>query len=144
MNAADSQSLAAFQCQRIICTISNRLDAGDYAGGLAYYLADAVWTRPEAVLKGREAIAGFYAARPVNAVICHVLTNFEVTFEGESTAVCTYYSMGFRQMAEGTPSLPVAMPGPGVIWRYHDTLHLTEEGWRVAGRHADRIYEVGA
>jgi len=35
----------------------------------------------------------------------------------------------------------VAMPGVGVLWRYHDRLARTEAGWKVIERRADRIYE---
>ncbi|MBX3530670.1 MAG: nuclear transport factor 2 family protein [Rhizobiaceae bacterium] len=139
-----TNELAAVACQQAIARMTHCFDAGDFDAGLALYHEDAVWHRPDGVLRGRDAIAGYYHGRPKNAVICHVVTNLSVVFDGPGKAVCTYYSMGFRTVTEGAPVLPVAMGGPGVIWRYHDTLLSTRDGWRVTERRADRILEVGA
>lgn len=144
MQERGNPDIEAFACQQAVARMTNCFDAGEFETGLAFYAEDAVWHRPDGTLKGREAIAGYYRERPRNAVICHVLTNFVVDFEDADTATCSYYSMGFRHVTEGAPSLPVPMGGPGVLWRYHDRMVLTAEGWRVVERHADRIFEIGA
>jgi len=137
----DRRELAAFSCQQAISRMSSAFDAGDYEAGLAHYAPDAVWHRPDGVLRGIGEIRGYYAGRSPSLVICHVLTNFVVDFDAEGIATCSYYSMGFLQKSDEKRTLPVAMPGVGVLWRYHDRLTATDAGWKVIERRADRIYE---
>lgn len=139
--AQDGEALAAFACQQVVARMSSAFDAGNYQAGLAHYAPDAVWHRPDGVLSGIDQIAGYYGNRSPSLVICHVLTNFVVDFDAEGIATCSYYSMGFLQKSDEKRTLPVAMPGVGVLWRYHDRLARTEAGWKVIERRADRIYE---
>ena len=137
----DGDLLAAFACQQVVARMSSAFDAGDYDAGLAHYAPDAVWHRPDGVLRGIDQVRTYYAGRAPSLVICHVLTNFVVDFDAAGVATCSYYSMGFLQKSDEKRTLPVAMPGVGVLWRYHDRLARTDAGWKVIERRADRIYE---
>ncbi len=140
MTIADTLTDALI-CERTVIRMSNAFDSGDISAGLAHYAVDAVWLRPDGTLSGRDAIAAYYAARPANAVICHVLTNMQVDFTGPDDATCSYYSLGYREIATKEPRLPQPMSGAGVLWRYHDGLRRIHDQWQVISRRADRIYE---
>ena len=131
-------------CMRTVTRMNNAFDRGDAATGLGHYAEDARWERPDGTLSGLAAITRYYAERPANAVICHVLTNMEVDLTGADTAVCRYYSQGFREVFNGAPRQPLPMSGAGVLWRYHDSLRRIDGQWKVTARRADRIYDKGA
>ncbi len=77
---------------------------------------------------GREELARMFAKTlAVFTATSHHVSNIDVRFEGDALAHSTAYVYAWHVHVEDKRRID--------LWgRYHDTLRLTEEGWRIAVR----------
>ena len=129
-----------WDCQQVIIRMSYAQDIGDFQGYVSYFTSDGNWLRQGVELQGHEAILDALSKRSPTLRIRHVFTNFIVTIHDEKNVQCMSYMHGRR----ADPGEGIEGPVPvqeQVLWVYHDDMVLTEDGWKVSKRRAEKIYE---
>jgi hypothetical protein len=107
-----------------------------------YYTPDAAFVGPAASYEGREKIRAFYKWREDRGdrTVVHSVQNFQAFFDGgPDKALCHWFMMLYA--ADGKPVLPTHPPIQ--IAYMTDRLVRTDEGWKVAYRKFDILFEGG-
>jgi ketosteroid isomerase-like protein len=140
MTALDAQQILLIEhaCSKLILRVAAFADAGHATRLAALFTTDGVLVRPSAApVEGRQAIEASYAERPTNRITRHLITNTLVDVESASRAQAVSLVLLWSASADDEPDLRGRRTrGPQVVGEFHDTLALTDEGWRIARREA--------
>jgi ketosteroid isomerase-like protein len=130
--------LAAHRCRTLVLRAATCADAGDADGLAALFTADAELVRPGGrPIRGREAIAAAYRERPADRLTVHLVcgTLFEACSGDRASATSRVLLWSADGRGEAGPFGRAAAPRQ-VVGRFRDTFVHTDEGWRIARRHA--------
>ena len=136
----DSERLAIERaCEQLVIDSATFNDHKDWVSLAALYAPEAVVTRPTGdQLVSREAIEASYAAGPPDRVTRHFCTNLRVHVDSPTTAHAT--TVVLIVFGDGTqePDGPFGVTANErqLIGEFADLFVRTEEGWRIASRHA--------
>lgn len=126
------------ECQRVIVSFAHRLDHRQFADAAQLFADDGEWERHGDRLIGRTQILEVISARAETVVERHVMTNIAVEVLTPTRARAVSYVMIFR--GDGASGSPVTLAGPQSVGEFHDTLRLTEDGWRLSSRSAVAVF----
>lgn len=125
-------------CQQAVVRAAAAVDAGDATALANLFTADAILERPNAApLIGRDAIRLAYAARPVERMTRHLVTNTLVDIlapdRSHASSLVLLWT-GNRKDAPGAHGRPA--DARQLVGEFEDDLVATDEGWRIARRRA--------
>lgn len=126
-------------CEQLIIDSATFNDHKDWPGLAGLYAEDGVVTRPNgAQIINREAIQTAYEAGPPDRVTRHVCANLRVHVDSETTAHATTVVVIYFGDGTSEPEVPFGIKANErhLIGEFADTFVLTDEGWRIATRHA--------
>ena len=126
-------------CQRVIVDSATFNDRREFAALAALYTADGVVVRPSGErLEGRAAIAEAYAAGPSERVTRHLCANVRVEVDGPDAARATTVVLIVSGQRSDDPdaTFGVVPSERHMVGEFADRLLRTDEGWRIAERHA--------
>jgi ketosteroid isomerase-like protein len=118
-------------CTRLCVDFANHIDARRYDDVLDLFAEDGILDRMGQELVGREAIAGFLAARPQDVETRHLCTNISVEIHDANEGVGSSYVLFVRGKPQDGPS---RIEGPPSVVEYHDRFTRTAAGWRIRSR----------
>lgn len=123
------------EIQSLVYRYASAADERDYERFRDVFTPDAELVMPEATLSGCDAIVSAMAALEQFKRTLHMVSNLEVDVQGDGgSAQC--YCIGSH-----------IFDGEGGEWkldwgiRYLDQLRRTPEGWRIARRVLERVWE---
>ncbi|MEQ9815359.1 MAG: nuclear transport factor 2 family protein [Azospirillaceae bacterium] len=129
-------------CARLVQRLAVLVDAGRYDEALALYTPDAVQVRRGQEVRGKEALARFFAARPADRLTRHLIPTTAIFVESGNRATGISYALVWRHQGDGVPAqLPLPMVAPGTLGEYHDVFVRMQEGWRLAERRTREVFD---
>lgn len=139
MNLPLETLLAEQACRDLVLAAAEAVDGRDFLALAALFETDGVLVRPDGVeLRGHEAIISAYAARDLDRLTRHLVSNQRVSVDlvaGTARAACSVLLWSGRHSAaitpRGRPADPVQQVG-----EIHDVLAKTSKGWRIRRREA--------
>jgi len=126
-------------CERVIVDSATLNDRREFSALAALYTTDGVVVRPSGQrLEGREAIEAAYAAGPPDRVTRHLCTNVRVEVDGSDAARATTVVLILSGQRSDAPDVTfgVVPSEHHMVGEFADRLVRTDEGWRIAERHA--------
>jgi hypothetical protein len=120
-------------CARLCIAFANHLDARRYEQVLDLFTDDAALDRMGTVSAGREEIARFLAARPVDVTTRHVCSNIGVSFDSQDEASGVCYVLFFQGKEDAATGV-AQLSGPPSVVEYHDRFLRTAGGWKILSR----------
>lgn len=108
-------------CERLVVQFAHELDLGEPGRGAEVFTADGVWEWAEGDrrVEGREALRGYFGARPADRLSRRICTNILVTLTSASTATATTYFTTSRVDGHSGGMLPPRPPDAGRPLRGH-------------------------
>ena len=131
--------LAERACERVIVDSALFNDRREWAALAALYTPDGVVVRPSGQrLDGRAAIEAAYAAGPSARVTRHLCANIRVEVDGPDAARATTTVLIVSGVSTDEPEVAFGvLPSERhLVGEFADRLVRTDEGWRIAERHA--------
>lgn len=126
-------------CERVIVDSATFNDRRQFSALAALYAADGVVVRPNGQrLEGRAAIEEAYAAGPPDRVTRHLCSNVRVEVDGPDAARATTVVLIVSGQRSDHPDVTfgVVPNEHHMVGEFADRLVRTDEGWRIAERHA--------
>lgn len=126
-------------CARLVVESAASNDRRDWPALARLYTADGVVVRPNGQrLEGRAEIEAAYAAGPVQRVTRHLCTNILVDVDGPDDAHATTAVLIISGTRTDDPDVAsgIVPSERHVVGEFADRFRRTEEGWRIAERHA--------
>lgn len=141
MNDMDEMDVLLIEraCERVIVDSATFNDRREFAALAGLYTTDGVVVRPNGQrLEGRAAIEEAYAAGPSGRVTRHLCSNVRVEVDGPDAARATTMVLIVSGQRSDDPDVTLGVvPGERhLVGEFADRLVRTEEGWRIAERHA--------
>ena len=117
------------------------LDRFDHAACVDLMTPDAEWDRVGTVFAGRAAVLAMLAQRIPSRRTCHVLANLSATLIDAEHARVEFCLLSYEGtvVAEGEP--PVGRLAS--IRRGVDELRLGQQGWRIARKRSELVFNGG-
>ena len=126
-------------CERVIVDSARFNDRREFSALAALYTTDGLVVRPNGQrLEGRVAIEAAYAAGPPDRVTRHLCSNVRVEVDGPDAARATTAVLIVSGQRSDDPDAPFGvLPSERhMVGEFADRLVRTEDGWRIAERHA--------
>jgi len=136
---SDMATLLAKQaCREVVMQAAEAVDAQNYGAFVALFTEEATLVRPGGpVLTGRAEILQVYRNKDPHRMTHHLICNHLVTLTAEDKAASRckvlLYASDQRRELTSKGRQADAQQMAGVI---EDALVLTDEGWKIQGRHA--------
>ncbi|MDH7798956.1 MULTISPECIES: nuclear transport factor 2 family protein [unclassified Beijerinckia] len=132
-------------CAKLIVALADYTDNSDYEAALSLFDENAVMDRDGQRFIGIESLRAVYAARPVNRVTCHILSNIAIDVLSTQTAVSRCLVTVYRHHGDSATTLqpPYPLSSPETIGEYRDRFVLTPSGWRFAERITRSMFQAG-
>ncbi|WP_433401120.1 nuclear transport factor 2 family protein [Streptomyces sp. CA-146814] len=121
-------------CERLVVQFAHELDLGEPGRVAELFTADGVWEWAEGDrrVEGREALRGYFGARPADRLSRRICTNILVTLTSASTATATTYFTTYRVDGHSGGMLPPRPPTQ--VGHYEDTFRNVDGRWLLSRR----------
>lgn len=129
-------------CERLVHAFAWHIDHHEAEQAAALFAQDAVFERRGEALTGRPAIRAAFLRRPVALTTRHVCSNLLLSAEASNRIIGRSYFTLYRD--DGSSGLPPRLELPEFVGEYHDVFALTDQGWRIAYRSAQAVFQRAA
>ncbi len=131
--------LIEWECQKVLSQYYHHVDQREYDEAVKLFTPDVHWQIMGLDLHSREEVRGQFGGL-AESTIRHVLSNFVVKVIDENNAemkcyLAIYVEKGFPD--DG----PIPFEGPDRISNSYSKLRRTDEGWQLAERSGQLIYQ---
>lgn len=129
------------QCMRLATAFAVNLDLRRYDEVVALFTADSVYRPRHRTFNGHEGVRAYLESRPHERISRHVISNCLVDVlspdEARGYCVLTY----FVDEGGAAGGEPAPLSGARLVGDYRDRFVRTKEGWRIAERVGEIVFE---
>lgn len=123
----------------VIVAYCRHIDTYEDPALLELFTPHATWLRAgQAPYEGREAIARYMAQRDRGTLIRHVISNIQISLEGEDRATAVSYWTAYK--SQPGQDLRSAL-APFAMGEFHDRFEFSDDRWRIARREIHSIFK---
>lgn len=143
MVAAAERREAEHDIAAVIVRLAQLGDRKEAVRAAELFTADGSWKRAGVDYTGTQQLVDSYdRVSPPTAVVRHCVLGSTVTVEDSTHATVLTYYCAFRYDEDTvTHELPVPLDVPFAMGEWHDRCEKTPDGWKIARRETERVFQ---